>query len=67
LAAGFRVLARVGVVQRLYQGLYGHISLRVPGAPEYFWVNPIAVPFGEITPDDLVLLSSNRPDRLFVL
>jgi ribulose-5-phosphate 4-epimerase/fuculose-1-phosphate aldolase len=57
LAAGFRVLAQVGVVHGLYQGLYGHISLRVPTAPEYFWVNPLAVPFAEMTADDLVLIS----------
>ena len=59
LAAGFRVLAEVGVVQGLYQGLYGHISARVPNAPEYFWVNPIGVPFAAMTQDDLVLLSAD--------
>lgn len=57
LAAGFRVLAHVGVVHGLYEGLYGHISLRVPTAPDYFWVNPLGVPFAEITADDLVLIS----------
>jgi ribulose-5-phosphate 4-epimerase/fuculose-1-phosphate aldolase len=57
LVAGFHVLARVGVVQGLYQGLYGHMSARVPHAPDYFWVNPIGVPFGDLVADDLVLIS----------
>ena len=33
--AAYRVIARQG----LDAGVAGHISLRVPGAPEYFWVH----------------------------
>ena len=57
LAAAFRILAHVGMVGGVYEGTYGHISLRVPGAPEYFWVNPWGVPFAHLTTDDMVLLS----------
>src|SRR6478672_3617581 len=59
LAEAFRVLARVGVVGGLYEGLYGHISLRVPGEPHYFWVNPIARAFAHMTEDALVLMSGD--------
>lgn len=59
LANAFRVLAHVGMVHGLYEGLYGHISVRVPGAPEYFWVNPIGVPFAHMTPADLVLIGAD--------
>jgi ribulose-5-phosphate 4-epimerase/fuculose-1-phosphate aldolase len=59
LADAFRVLAHVGLVQGLYEGLYGHISARVPNAPEYFWVNPIGVPFGDMRPEDLVLIGGD--------
>ncbi len=38
LAAAYRILARLG----LDDGLAGHISLRMPDAPDYFWVNPLA-------------------------
>lgn len=58
LAAAFRILVRMGVVQGLYQGLYGHITLRVPGAPEYFWVNSLAKRFNRTTVDDLLLVAS---------
>jgi ribulose-5-phosphate 4-epimerase/fuculose-1-phosphate aldolase len=58
LANAFRVLAHVGMVCGLYEGLYGHISVRVPGAPDHFWVNPIGVPFAHMTSADLVLISA---------
>jgi ribulose-5-phosphate 4-epimerase/fuculose-1-phosphate aldolase len=54
LAAAYRILARLG----LDDGLAGHISLRVPGAPEYFWVNPFGLYFHEVTADNLVLVNS---------
>ena len=54
LAAGYRILARLG----LDDGLAGHISLRVPGAPEYFWVNPFGKFFNEVTADNLVLVNA---------
>lgn len=59
LANAFRVLAHVGMVHGLYEGLYGHISMRVPGAPDYFWVNPIGVPFAHMTTADLVLIGAD--------
>ena len=53
LAAGYRILARRG----MDQGVAGHISLRVPGAPDYFWVNPFGLPFGQVTADKMALVS----------
>ena len=41
LAAAYRILARAG----MDDALAGHISLRVPVAPDYFWVNP----FGQVS------------------
>jgi ribulose-5-phosphate 4-epimerase/fuculose-1-phosphate aldolase len=53
LAAAYRIIARRG----LDDGVAGHISLRVPGAPEYFWVNPFGKMFAEVTADNLVLVN----------
>jgi ribulose-5-phosphate 4-epimerase/fuculose-1-phosphate aldolase len=53
LAAAYRMLARLG----LDDGLAGHISLRVPGAPDYFWVNPFGMLFKEVTAENLVLVN----------
>jgi ribulose-5-phosphate 4-epimerase/fuculose-1-phosphate aldolase len=53
LAAAYRILARLG----LDDGLAGHISLRVPGAPDYFWVNPFGKLFSEVTAENLVLVN----------
>ncbi len=58
LAAAFPILTRIGVVDGLYQGLYGHITLRVPGAPEYFWVNSLARRFNDTREEDLILVGS---------
>jgi ribulose-5-phosphate 4-epimerase/fuculose-1-phosphate aldolase len=54
LAAGYRILARYG----LGQGIAGHISLRVPEAPGYFWVNPFGLQFSQVTADRMALVSS---------
>ena len=54
LAAAYRMLARLG----LDDGIAGHISLRVPQAPEYFWVNPFGLLFSEVRADNLVLVNS---------
>src|ERR1700678_4731505 len=54
LAAGYRILSRY----KMDQGVAGHISLRVPGAPEYFWVNPFGLFFNEVRADNLVLVNS---------
>jgi ribulose-5-phosphate 4-epimerase/fuculose-1-phosphate aldolase len=54
LAAAYRLLARRG----LDDGVAGHISLRVPGAPNCFWVNPFGLLFHEVRADNLVLVNS---------
>ncbi|MDZ4850337.1 MAG: class II aldolase/adducin family protein [Pirellulaceae bacterium] len=53
LAAGYRLLSKYG----LDQGIAGHVSARVPGAPDYFWVNPFGLQFSQITADQLALVS----------
>jgi ribulose-5-phosphate 4-epimerase/fuculose-1-phosphate aldolase len=53
LAAAYRIIAR----RKLDDGLAGHISMRVPGAPEYFWVNPFGLYFQEVRADNLVLVN----------
>ena len=50
LAAAFRIIAR----RRLDDGIAGHISVRVPGTTDQFWVNPLGLLFEEITADDLL-------------
>lgn len=55
LAAAYRMLARRG----LDDGIAGHISLRVPGAPEYFWVNPFGLLFSEVRADNLVIVNKH--------
>lgn len=50
LAAAFRIIAFHG----LDDGIAGHVSVRVPGAPGEFWVNPLGMLFEEITADDLL-------------
>lgn len=53
LAAAYRMLARAG----MDDGVAGHISLRVPGAPDYFWVNPFGRLFSEVTADNVILIN----------
>ncbi len=53
LAAAYRILARYG----LDQGIAGHISQRVPGAADYFWVNPFGLQFSQVSADDLALVN----------
>lgn len=53
LAAAYRIIARLG----LDSGVAGHISLRVPEAPNYFWVNPFGLLFCEVTAANLVLVN----------
>lgn len=53
LAAGYRLLAKYG----LDQGIAGHVSVRVPDAPDYFWVNPFGLQFSQVTADKLALIS----------
>ena len=53
LAAAFRLFARFGYDE----GVAGHITARDPGNPEWFWVNPFGVHFGQIRVSDLVLVN----------
>lgn len=64
LAAAFRIVAR----RKMDDGIAGHISCRVPGSHDMFWVNPLGLFFEEVTPDDLLvvnldgeILQGNRP------
>ena len=53
LAAAFRVFAKFGY----NLGASGHISARDPELTDYWWMNPLAVPFGRIRVSDLQLVS----------
>ncbi len=53
LAGAFRVFARQG----FDEGVAGHISLRDPGNPALFWINPLSTHFSQIRASDLVLVS----------
>jgi len=53
LAAAYRMLADRG----FDEGVAGHISVRVPDAPGYFWVNPFGLLFEEVTAEQLVLVN----------
>ncbi|MGF6946220.1 class II aldolase/adducin family protein [Streptomyces auratus] len=48
-AAGFRIFGRLGFPE----GVAGHITVRDPGNPELFWVNPFDMSFGQIKASDL--------------
>ncbi|MGY1746798.1 class II aldolase/adducin family protein [Blastococcus sp. SYSU D00695] len=50
LAAAFRMFSRAG----LDEGVAGHITVRDPGEPETFWVNPFGMHFSMIRSSDLV-------------
>jgi ribulose-5-phosphate 4-epimerase/fuculose-1-phosphate aldolase len=52
LAAAFRIIAR----RKMDDGIAGHISCRVPGTRDQFWVNPLGPLFEEITVDDLLVI-----------
>ncbi|MFT7519578.1 MAG: ribulose-5-phosphate 4-epimerase/fuculose-1-phosphate aldolase [Kiritimatiellia bacterium] len=53
LAAAHRLVAARG----LDDGIAGHISMRVPGAPHHFWVNALGVMFEECTAQTLCLIN----------
>src|SRR5690349_9814975 len=64
LAGALRIFGRVG----FGEGVAGHITVRDPEFPEYFWVNPFAVSFRHISVSDLILVDhegnviyGNRP------
>ncbi len=50
LAAAFRMFSRAG----LDEGVAGHITVRDPGDPETFWVNPFGLHFAMVRSSDLV-------------
>ena len=52
LAGALRIFGRLGYDE----GVAGHITVRDPGDPETFWVNPFGVSFGRISVRDLVLV-----------
>jgi ribulose-5-phosphate 4-epimerase/fuculose-1-phosphate aldolase len=53
LAAAFRIIAR----RKMDDGIAGHISCRVPGTHDQFWVNPLGLFFEEVTADDLLVVN----------
>src|ERR1035438_6587978 len=53
LTAALRLFARFG----FDEGVAGHITARDPGNPEWFWVNPFGVHFGQIRVSDLILVN----------
>jgi ribulose-5-phosphate 4-epimerase/fuculose-1-phosphate aldolase len=53
LAAGFRIIAR----RKMDDGIAGHISCRVPGTLDQFWVNPLGPLFSEVTADELLVVN----------
>ncbi|WP_432085826.1 class II aldolase/adducin family protein [Streptomyces sp. bgisy095] len=52
LAAGFRIFGRFG----FSEGVAGHITVRDPGDPNAFWVNPFGMSFHQIKASDLILV-----------
>jgi L-fuculose-phosphate aldolase len=36
--------------------IFGHVTVRVPGSPDRFWMKPARLGLEEITPDDLLLV-----------
>lgn len=54
LAAAYRLFALHG----LDEGVAGHLTVRDPGRPDHFWVNPFGMPFRKIRVSDLQLVDS---------
>ena len=52
LAGALRIFGRFG----FGEGVAGHITVRDPEFPEYFWVNPFAISFRHIRVSDLILV-----------
>jgi ribulose-5-phosphate 4-epimerase/fuculose-1-phosphate aldolase len=53
LAAAFRLFSRFG----FDEGVAGHITARDPELTDHFWVNPLAMHFGQIKVSDLLLVN----------
>ncbi|MCX5317006.1 class II aldolase/adducin family protein [Streptomyces sp. NBC_00154] len=52
LAAGFRLFGAFG----FSEGVAGHITVRDPENPQWFWVNPFGMSFNQIKASDLILV-----------
>lgn len=52
MAGAFRIFARKGYGI----GAAGHISVRDPGNPDHFWLNPLGQHFGTLKASDMVLV-----------
>ena len=50
LAAAFRIFSRFG----FDEGAAGHITVRDPGAPQTFWLNPFGVHFSQVSVSNLI-------------
>lgn len=55
LAGALRLFAKFGYDE----GVAGHITVRDPGNPEHFWVNPFGMYFGHIRVSDLVMVNQD--------
>src|SRR5215472_13727743 len=55
LAGAFRLFARFGYDE----GVAGHITVRDPENPHWFWVNPFGMHFSQIRASDLVMVNEN--------
>jgi ribulose-5-phosphate 4-epimerase/fuculose-1-phosphate aldolase len=55
LAAAFRIIAR----RKMDDGIAGHVSCRVPGTKDQFWVNPLGLLFEEVTADELLVIDND--------
>ena len=55
LAAAFRIFADHG----LDEGVAGHLTVRDPGEPDKFWVNPFGLPFRKVKVSDLLLVDDH--------
>ncbi len=53
LAGAFRLFARFG----FNEGVAGHITVRDPENPNWFWVNPFGMHFSQIRASDLILVN----------
>lgn len=51
LAAAYRMMVTEGLDEG---GISGHLTLRVPGQPNCFWVNPFGLLAEEVTPANLI-------------
>ncbi len=53
LAGALRIFGRFG----FGEGVAGHITVRDPEFPDYFWVNPLGLSFRHISVSDLILVN----------